>query len=116
VDTGALLCISFPLAGRGPYTTHSRGGALYGSTKAALERFTQGLAEEVHAYGIAVTCYSPSQIVATPGTMYHKLHPGFHDPTGESVEYMAKDGGCGRDHPCGRVFMRSSLVTLDVLV
>ena len=76
--------------GRGPYTTNSRGGTLYGSTKAALERFTQGLAEEVHAYGIAVTCYSPSQIVATPGTVYHKLHPGFHDPTGEPVEYMAK--------------------------
>ncbi len=76
--------------GRGPYETTGNGGTLYGATKAALERFTQGLAQEVHEYGIAVTCYSPSQIVATPGTIYHKLHPGFHDPTGEPIELMAQ--------------------------
>ena len=63
--------------GRGPYQNPGHGGTLYGATKAALERFTQGLAQEVHAHGIAVTCYSPSQVVATPGTVYHKLHPDF---------------------------------------
>jgi NAD(P)-dependent dehydrogenase (short-subunit alcohol dehydrogenase family) len=76
--------------GRGPYETTGNGGTLYGATKAALERFTQGLAQEVHEYGIAVTCYSPSEIVATPGTVYHKLHPGFHDPTGEPIGLMAQ--------------------------
>jgi NAD(P)-dependent dehydrogenase (short-subunit alcohol dehydrogenase family) len=76
--------------GRGPYDTTGYGGTLYGATKAALERFTQGLAQEVHEYGIAVTCYAPSEIVATPGTIYHKLHPGFHDPTGERIDLMAQ--------------------------
>ena len=76
--------------GRGPYSETPRGASLYGATKAALERFTQGLAEEVHEYGIAVSCTSPSQLVATPGTVYHKLHPGFDDPFGEPIEYMAK--------------------------
>jgi NAD(P)-dependent dehydrogenase (short-subunit alcohol dehydrogenase family) len=76
--------------GRGPYQSAGNGGTLYGASKAALERFTQGLAQEMHDYGLAITCYSPSQIVATPGTVYHKLHPGFHDPSGEGVEIMAQ--------------------------
>jgi citronellol/citronellal dehydrogenase len=76
--------------GRGPYETTGNGSTLYGATKAALERFTQGLAQEVHEHGIAVSCYSPSEIVATPGTVYHKLHPGFHHSTGERIELMAQ--------------------------
>jgi NAD(P)-dependent dehydrogenase (short-subunit alcohol dehydrogenase family) len=76
--------------GRGPYTSTGNASTLYGATKAALERFTQGLAQEVHEHGIAVSCYAPSQIVATPGTVYHKLHPGFHDPTGEPIDRMAQ--------------------------
>jgi len=59
-------------------------------TLAIMSPFGQGLAQEVHPYGIAVTCYSPSQIVATPGTVYHKLHPGFHDLSGEPIELMAQ--------------------------
>nr|MCS5585812.1 hypothetical protein [Pseudomonadales bacterium] len=39
---------------------------------------------------IAVTCYSPSQVVPTPGTVYHKLVEGMDDPKGEPVEIMAK--------------------------
>ncbi|HEY7496117.1 MAG TPA: SDR family NAD(P)-dependent oxidoreductase [Candidatus Tectomicrobia bacterium] len=76
--------------GRAPYQSAGNGGTLYGTTKAALERFTQGFAQEVHEYGIAVTCYSPSQVVATPGTVYHKIHPGFHDPSGEPIALMAQ--------------------------
>jgi citronellol/citronellal dehydrogenase len=90
---GRIINISSGAAigpGRGPYASGGSGGTLYGSTKAALERFSQGLAQEMHQYGIAVTCYSPSQIVATPGTVYHKLHPGFHDPSGERIELMAQ--------------------------
>jgi NAD(P)-dependent dehydrogenase (short-subunit alcohol dehydrogenase family) len=90
---GRIINISSGAAigpGRGPYETTGHGATLYGATKAALERFTQGLAQEVHEYGIAVSCYAPSQIVATPGTVYHKLHPGFHDPTGEPIALMAQ--------------------------
>jgi len=77
--------------GRGPYTRSSfSGGTMYGATKAALERFSQGLAEEVYQYGVSVTCLSPSQVVPTPGTVYHKLVTGLDDPRGEPPEVMAR--------------------------
>ena len=77
--------------GSGPYETQSRGGTMYGATKAALERFTQGLAEEVAAdNNIAVSALSPSQVVPTPGTVHHKLVTGMDDPKGEHPEVMAR--------------------------
>ncbi len=94
--SGAIVNISSGAAigpGRGPYkeaTGGERGGTLYGAEKAALERFTQGLAEEVYKYDISVTCVSPSQVVPTPGTVYHKLVSGMDDPRGEPPEMMAK--------------------------
>ena len=66
------------------------GGTCYGAQKAALERFTQGLAEEVYDNGISVTCVSPSLVVPTPGTVFHNLVTGFDDPRGEHPELMAK--------------------------
>ena len=78
--------------GRGPYADRSvRGGVMYGATKAALERFTQGLAQEVSAHGnISVTCVSPSRVVPTPGTVYHRLVAGLDDPRGEPPSFMAR--------------------------
>ncbi len=77
--------------GSGPYEDESvRGGTMYGATKAALERFTQGLAQEVAADGnIAVSCVSPSRVVPTPGTIHHKLVTGVDDPRGEHPDVMA---------------------------
>lgn len=59
--------------GRGPYDAPPslKGGVLYGVTKAALERLTQGLAEEVFADGVSVVALSPSAVVPTPGTAFH---------------------------------------------
>ncbi len=94
--SGAIVNISSGAAigpGRGPYqeaTGGERGGTLYGAEKAALERFTQGLAEEVYRYGISVTCVSPSQVVPTPGTVYHNLVTCMDDPRGEPPEVMAR--------------------------
>jgi NAD(P)-dependent dehydrogenase (short-subunit alcohol dehydrogenase family) len=92
--SGSIVNISSGAAigpGRGPYKDPpARGGTLYGAEKAALERFTQGLASEVYADGISVTCVSPSQVVPTPGTVFHKLVEGMDDPRGESPELMAK--------------------------
>ncbi len=78
--------------GRGPYEDqHVRGGVMYGATKAAVERFTQGLAQELSQHGnIAVTCVSPSRVVPTPGTIYHKLVTGMDDPRGENPIMMAR--------------------------
>jgi citronellol/citronellal dehydrogenase len=91
---GAIINVSSGAAigpGRGPYQqTQVRGGTMYGASKAALERFTQGLAQEVQEYGISVTCYSPSGVVPTPGTVYHKLVDSLDDPRGEPTSMMAK--------------------------
>jgi citronellol/citronellal dehydrogenase len=95
VRRGAIVNISSGAAigpGRAPFkdARPANGGTMYGATKAALERFTQGLAQEVVPHNIAVTAVSPSQTVATPGTVYHKLMSGMDDPRGEPVAYMAR--------------------------
>jgi NAD(P)-dependent dehydrogenase (short-subunit alcohol dehydrogenase family) len=93
---GAIVNIGSGAAigpGRGPYKDSSagvRGGTCYGAEKAALERFTQGLAAEVYPFGVSVTCVSPSQVVPTPGTVYHKLVKDLDDPRGERPELMAR--------------------------
>lgn len=56
-----------------PYAVGMQGGAVYGMCKAALERFSTGLAAEVYADGIAVIALSPSGLVATPGVVHHRL-------------------------------------------
>ncbi len=92
-QSGAIVNVSSGAAvgpGRGPYSGSGGGGTMYGTTKAALERFTQGLAQEVYQNSISVTCLSPSQVVPTPGTVYHKLVSSLDDPRGEPPEVMAR--------------------------
>jgi citronellol/citronellal dehydrogenase len=93
--SGAIVNISSGAAigpGRGPYDEKTvRGGVMYGTTKAALERFTQGLAQEVAQYdGITVAAVSPSLVVPTPGTIHHKLVAGLDDPKGEPPILIAR--------------------------
>jgi citronellol/citronellal dehydrogenase len=66
------------------------GGTVYGMCKAALERFTTGLASELWAANIAVNALSPNRVVPTPGSIFHHLvHPD--DPTkDEAPEVMAE--------------------------
>src|SRR5207302_3934693 len=95
--SGAIVHISSGSAigpGRGPYAdaaVGARGGTCYGAEKAALERMTQGLASEVYQYGISVTSVAPSQVVPTPGTVYHQLVKGMDDPRGEPPILMERD-------------------------
>jgi citronellol/citronellal dehydrogenase len=92
---GAIVNISSGAAigpGRGPYKEamrRGRGGTLYGAEKAALERFTQGLAAEIYDSGVSVTCLSPSLVVATPGVLHHKLVRSADDPNVEPERMMA---------------------------
>jgi NAD(P)-dependent dehydrogenase (short-subunit alcohol dehydrogenase family) len=94
--SGAIVNISSGAAigpGRGPYPDPAgaaRGGTCYGAEKAALERFSQGLASEVYQHGVSVTAVSPSQIVPTPGTVHHRLVTSIDDPRGEPPILMAK--------------------------
>lgn len=62
------------------------GDVIYASCKAALHRFTQGVAAELVDAGIAVNCVGPSTAVRTPGAA--SLIPDSL-PT-EPVEYLAE--------------------------
>jgi len=105
---GAIVNISSGAAigpGRGPYADKTvRGGVMYGASKAALERLTQGLAQEMAQYGgIAVTAVSPSRVVPTPGTIHHKLVRGLDDPAGEPPELMARAALLLASEPAAKV-------------
>jgi NAD(P)-dependent dehydrogenase (short-subunit alcohol dehydrogenase family) len=107
--SGAIVNVSSGAAigpGRGPYpdpAVGARGGTCYGAEKAALERFTQGLAAEVYQHGISVTAVSPSQIVPTPGTVHHRLVASLDDPRGEPAILMARAALLLASEPAERV-------------
>jgi NAD(P)-dependent dehydrogenase (short-subunit alcohol dehydrogenase family) len=73
-----------------PYQRQLGGGTVYGMCKAALERFTTGLAAEVYADNIAVNVMSPSGLVPTPGVVHHGLDRNVPAEFLEPVEYMAE--------------------------
>ncbi|HEX5406760.1 MAG TPA: SDR family NAD(P)-dependent oxidoreductase [Pseudonocardiaceae bacterium] len=66
-----------------------RGGTVYGMCKAAIERFSTGLAAELYASGVAVNALSPSKVVPTPGTIFHHLTTET-DPNAEPPAVMAE--------------------------
>ena len=72
---GAILDVSSKgaLHPAGPPYGAVTGGAVYGMVKAALERFTTGLAAEVHADNVHVNVLSPTSMVPTPGVVHHQL-------------------------------------------
>jgi citronellol/citronellal dehydrogenase len=88
--SGWILNISSHAAIHPPKDMGGRGGTVYGMCKAALERFTTGLASEVYSHNIGVNVISPG-LVATPGVVHHKL---ITDDTPEDritpVEHMAE--------------------------
>ena len=71
-----------------PYRDYNKtaGDVIYASMKAALHRFTQGVAAELLDANIAVNCVGPSTAVRTPGAA--QLIPD-NFPT-EPVEYLAE--------------------------
>jgi NAD(P)-dependent dehydrogenase (short-subunit alcohol dehydrogenase family) len=70
-----------------PWAT--RGSTVYGMCKAALERFSTGLAAELYADNIAVNALSPNQVVPTAGTIFHHLTTE-DDPNAEPPAVMAE--------------------------
>jgi NAD(P)-dependent dehydrogenase (short-subunit alcohol dehydrogenase family) len=75
---------------QGPPYQALPGATVYGMCKAALERFTTGLAAEVWRDGIAVNVLSPSGLVVTPGVQHHKLDQFTPKDRHEPVAYMAE--------------------------
>jgi NAD(P)-dependent dehydrogenase (short-subunit alcohol dehydrogenase family) len=93
--SGAIVNISSGSArgpGRGPYEKPPilRDGVLYGTEKAALERFTQGLAEEVYPHGVTVAALSPSQVVVTAGVIFHESVFDRDEAQTEPADTMAR--------------------------
>lgn len=76
------------LAPRKPYRPQQKAGGelIYASCKAALNRFSQGLAAELLDYNIAVNVIGPSTAIRTPGAS--DLIPA--DYKTEDVEYLAE--------------------------
>jgi citronellol/citronellal dehydrogenase len=72
----------------GPFA--GRGGTVYGMCKAAIERFSTGLAAELYPDNIAVNALSPTRVVPTPGTLFHHLTTGDDDPNSEPATVMAE--------------------------
>ncbi len=72
----------------GPFA--GRGGTVYGMCKAAIERFSTGLAAELYPDNIAVNALSPTKVVPTPGTLFHHLTSGDDDPNAEPAAVMAE--------------------------
>jgi len=86
---GRILNVSSHAALHPKKDAPGRGGTVYGMCKAALERFTTGLAQEVYRDGIAVNVISPG-LVATPGVMHHKLINEENKERVTPVEHMAE--------------------------
>jgi citronellol/citronellal dehydrogenase len=89
--SGWIVNISSPagLHPKQPYLTGARGGTVYGMCKAALERFTTGLASEVYDDGIAVNVVSPG-LVDTPGVAVHGLINERTKDRVQPIEYIAE--------------------------
>ncbi len=64
--------------------------AAYGATKAALDRYTQGLAHEVAADGIFINAMAPTSIVLTEGADYVRDIARKNPDMAEPVEMMAE--------------------------
>ena len=87
---GSILNISSRAAIHPKPGQRSYDGAVYGMTKAAIERFTTGLAAEMYEHGISVNALSPDKVVATPGQMFGRRYTQEMLDAAEPVEAMAE--------------------------
>jgi citronellol/citronellal dehydrogenase len=71
-----------------PTAWGGRGGTVYGMCKAAIERFSTGLATELYPDNIAVNALAPNKVVPTPGTLFHQLTTA-DNPNSEPPAAMA---------------------------
>ena len=99
-EQGWILNISSPAALHPegpPYAggTHT----VYGMCKAAIERFSTGLAGELFASHIAVNSLAPTGLVVTPGVQHHQLDQHIPIDRHEPAHVMAEAAFllCSRD-------------------
>src|SRR5258707_5308275 len=82
--SGAARHPTIPPTGRA-----GQGGTVYGMCKAALERFSTGLAAELYPDNVAVNALSPNRVVPTAGTIFHHLTTA-DNPEAEPPAVMAE--------------------------
>jgi len=82
-NSGSVVNISSRVANQ-----HGRGGITYAAMKAAIDRFSWGLASEVGRYNIAVNCLKPRGPVLTDSNV--RNNPGVDTSTWDSPDMMAK--------------------------
>jgi NAD(P)-dependent dehydrogenase (short-subunit alcohol dehydrogenase family) len=87
---GSILNISSGAARHPQPGEGAMGGSVYGMTKAAIERFTTGLAAEMFDHHISVNALSPSRVVATPGQMYGRQYTREMLDNAEPVEAISE--------------------------
>jgi len=87
---GSILNISSGAAFHPKPGGRSVDGAVYGMTKAAIERFTTGLAAEMHSNNISANALSPTLVVPTPGQMFGRKYSQEMLDASEPVEKMAE--------------------------
>ncbi len=101
-----------------PFTTRQSVGAVaatYGSSKAALERYTTGLASELYGDHIAVNSVAPVAAVRTPGADelvadIMAANPGLVEPMEVMVEAILALCTCDPDTLTGRVTFSGPLL------
>lgn len=87
---GSVLNISSGAANHPKPGGRSVEGAVYGMTKAAIERFSTGLANEMFAKKVSVNALSPSLVVATPGQLFGSRYTQEMLDASEPVEALAE--------------------------
>jgi NAD(P)-dependent dehydrogenase (short-subunit alcohol dehydrogenase family) len=86
---GHIINISSSVAlspGPGPYKEAGFGGLFYGMVKAGLERFTQGLAQQLQNDRIAANVLSLGYLIHTPGNVWAQ-----NDPQNPNLEFDDAD-------------------------
>ena len=76
--------------GPGPYAETRASGGFYAMVKAGLERYSQALAMELQADGIAVNVLSPIGRIRTPGNVWAENDPENPSLEFERAPHMAK--------------------------
>ena len=87
--SGWILNISSHAAIHPDKNQVGHGSTVYGMCKAALERLTTGLAQELYEENIGVNVISPG-LVATPGVVHHKLINDSNESRVTPVEHMSE--------------------------
>jgi len=89
-EGGSILNISSSAAKHPKPGQTSYDGAVYGLNKAAIERFTTGLATEMFQHNISVNALSPDGFIATPGQMFGRKYSQELIDRAEPVEGIAE--------------------------